>query len=55
MLRVNKLGIKTLITTEKDVVKLPDKFLSSYNIYILSMKMSFSDESLDEIFVKLKN
>jgi len=43
-------GNQSLITTEKDSVKLPDSIYNTYTIYILTMKLSVEDPFIDEIF-----
>lgn len=43
--QINSSQIKGIITTEKDLVKLPDSFLDEFDIYVIKIEMEFEDES----------
>ena len=43
-------GIKKVITTEKDLVKLSDKFLEEFEVYVLAMKFELPKTTIDKIF-----
>ena len=42
---INELNIKSVITTEKDVIKLPEWFVNGINLFILQMVFVFSPQS----------
>ena len=48
--RINKLKIDAILTTEKDLVKLPESFVKDNEIYILNMNISIPQKSVDKIF-----
>ena len=52
--KINASNTKTVITTEKDLVKLPDSFFEDYNVHVLSMKMEIDSNFVDELFEGLK-
>ncbi len=43
-------GIKKVITTEKDLVKLSDKFFEEFEVYVLAMKFELPTTTIDKIF-----
>ena len=43
-------GINKVITTEKDLVKLSDKFLEEFDVYVLAMNFELQKSSVDKIF-----
>ncbi len=43
-------GINKVITTEKDLVKLSDKFLEEFDVYVLAMNFELPTSSVDKIF-----
>ena len=53
--KINSLNIKTVITTEKDIVKLPESFFKEFEVYVLTMKMELPSEFIDEIFNGFEN
>jgi len=53
-LKINASKTKTVITTEKDLVKLPDSFFNAYNIHVLAMKMEVDSNFVDEVFAGMK-
>ena len=44
--------ITSIITTEKDLVKLPDIFLKSFDVYIIKIDMYFKNDQLINNFIK---
>jgi len=52
--KINASKTKTVITTEKDLVKLPDSFINAYNIHVLVMKMEVDLAFVDKVFEGLK-
>ena len=53
---INQAGSNSIITTEKDLVKLPTDFLEQYKIYIVTLNIVFEDDAIyDKIFKGLKN
>ena len=48
--RINKLKIDAILTTEKDLVKLPESFVKDNEIYILNMNISIPQKAVDKIF-----
>jgi tetraacyldisaccharide 4'-kinase len=42
---INKSGVNSIITTEKDLVKLPEEFLKRYKIYIVRVNIIFKDDT----------
>ncbi len=52
--KINNSNTKTVITTEKDLVKLPDSFFEAYNVHVLAMKMELPSEFIDDLFDGLK-
>ena len=52
--KINNTNTKTVITTEKDLVKLPDSFFEAYNVHVLAMKMELPSEFIDDLFDGLK-
>ena len=52
--KINASNTKTVITTEKDLVKLPNSFFEDYNVHVLSMKMEIDSNFSDELFEGLK-
>ena len=48
--KINNSNTKTVITTEKDLVKLPDSFFEAYNVHVLAMKMELPSEFIDDLF-----
>ena len=53
--KINSSNTKTVITTEKDIVKLPESFFEDFEVYVLTMKMELPSEFIDDIFDGLKN
>lgn len=53
--KINSSNAKAIITTEKDIVKLPKSFFVEYEVYVLNMKMELPSEFIDDIFDSLKN
>ena len=41
-----------IITTEKDLVKLPTSFITKFNVYVIKLKVQF--KSNDEIIQNIK-
>ncbi|MBT5956780.1 MAG: tetraacyldisaccharide 4'-kinase [Candidatus Marinimicrobia bacterium] len=52
--KIKASNTKTVITTEKDLVKLPNSFFELYNVHVLAMKMELPLEFIDDIFDNLK-
>ena len=53
---INKSGTNSIITTEKDLVKLPEEFLKQYKVYIVMMNLIFGDDTFyDDILNCIKN
>jgi len=48
--KINNSNTKTVITTEKDLVKLPHSFFEAYNVHVLVMKMELPSEFIDDLF-----
>jgi len=48
--KINNSNTKTVITTEKDLMKLPDSFFEAYNVHVLAMKMELPSEFIDDLF-----
>ena len=44
--RINSLGCNSLVTTEKDYVKLPQNIIDTFDIYIVRINVEFEDENL---------
>lgn len=42
--QIKSSNCKAVITTEKDLVKLPDNFLTEFDIYVIKIEMKFEDE-----------
>ncbi|MBC8256471.1 MAG: tetraacyldisaccharide 4'-kinase [Candidatus Marinimicrobia bacterium] len=42
--QIKSSNCKAVITTEKDLVKLPDNFLTEFNIYVIKIEIRFKDE-----------
>ena len=42
---INELNIKSVITTEKDVIKLPKWFIKEINLFILQVEFVFSPQA----------
>ena len=52
--KIKASNTKTVITTEKDLVKLPDSFFEAYNVHVLSMKIDLPSEFIDDLIEGLK-
>ena len=52
--KINASNTKTVITTEKDLMKLPDSFFEEYNIHVLTMEMKVDSGFINELFDGLK-
>ena len=54
---INNNNIKSIITTEKDLVKLPISLLNTFNIYTLCMEVYIDNEDkiIDEILCNIKS
>jgi tetraacyldisaccharide-1-P 4'-kinase len=48
--KINNSNTKTVITTEKDLVKLPDSFFEAYTVHVLAMKMELPSEFIEDLF-----
>ena len=49
-------GVNSIITTEKDLVKLSEDFLTQYKVYIVTVSIVFEDDTFyNQIFKGLKN
>ena len=54
--KITELNVKNIITTEKDVVKLPDHFINNFEIYIIKIDIIMNDEAIiikkiDSLFI----
>ena len=53
---INQLNADSIITTEKDLVKLPEEFLKQYKVYIVKMNIVFEDDTFyEDILNCIKN
>ena len=53
---INESGANSIITTEKDLVKLPEEFLKQYKVYIVKMNIVFEDDTFyNQIFKDIEN
>ena len=52
--KIDNSNTKTVITTEKDLVKLPSSFFKAYSVHVLAMEMELPLDSTNEIFNGLK-
>ncbi|MBC8311923.1 MAG: tetraacyldisaccharide 4'-kinase [Candidatus Marinimicrobia bacterium] len=52
--KINASNTKTIITTEKDLVKLPDSFFEVYNVHVLAMKMELPSKFTHDLFEGLQ-
>ena len=53
---INQTGANSIITTEKDLVKLPTDFLEQYQIYIVTLSIKFEDDTIyNKIFKGLES
>jgi len=48
--KISEHGIRDLITTEKDKLKLPKSFFHNYNIHILYIDLKIENDTIDELF-----
>ena len=52
--KINESNTKTVITTEKDLMKLPNSFFEAYNIHVLTMEVKVDSGFINELFDGLK-
>ena len=48
--KITELGIRDLITTEKDKIKLPKSFSDNYNIHVLYQDLKIESNIIDKLF-----
>ena len=45
-IQIQSSNCKTILTTEKDVVKIPESFMNKFNFYVIKIDLTFKDDSV---------
>ena len=51
--QIRKSSSKSVVTTEKDLVKLPDSFLAEFKVYVIKINVVFENESIIKDIIQL--